>query len=83
MNTDPSTYLALVQRNPTECGVSGNRVLSWILGSEEALSHWGCYDMVKKKKNLSLHIVCSVDTSKGQGKLDLVEAVKAYGGAKA
>jgi len=24
MNNGPSTYLALVQRNPTECGESGN-----------------------------------------------------------
>jgi hypothetical protein len=40
--------LALVQRNPAECGVSGNWVWSWILDNEEALAHWGCCAMVKK-----------------------------------
>ena len=38
---------SLVQRSPTECGVS-NWLWSGILYNEEALAHWGCCAMMKK-----------------------------------
>ena len=38
---------SFVQTICTECGAS-NSVWSWILDNEEALTHWGCYAMVKK-----------------------------------
>jgi hypothetical protein len=58
----------------TECDRESSTMRSpW---STDAVAPW------HTKKNLRLHVVCSIDTSKGQGKFDLVEAVKAYGVTK-
>jgi hypothetical protein len=43
---------SLVQRSPTECGVS-NWVWSWSINNEEALAHQGCY-AIGEKKNIEL-----------------------------
>jgi hypothetical protein len=46
---------SLVQRSPTECGVS-NWLWSWSLDNEEALAHWGLLRHWRKIKSRILEV---------------------------